>query len=95
MDQPNGYQVASTNVAGNVGNFRDIGLRFLSGLVDVEVANRLNATPDRAELEAHLASTAPRSSPLADTLKAITPEQWAMVGVAGVLTVGLFAGWFR
>lgn len=92
---PNGYQVASTNVAGNVGSFKDLGLRFLSGIVDVEIAQKLNDTPDRAELEQKIRSLEARSSPLGDTLRAVTPLQWGMVAVAGVLTVGLFAGWFR
>ncbi len=96
MDQPNGYQVASTNVTGAAGNLRDVGLRFLSGIIDVELTQRMNATPDRAELEARLRTAEARtSSPLVDTLRAITPGQWAAIAGVGVLGFGVFAGWFR
>lgn len=93
-DSPSGYQVASTNVAG-AGGFLDIFKQGIAGLIDVEIAKRAASTPDRADVADLTKPTAPQPTPLLDTLTDLGPTQYILLGVAGLLTVGLFAGWFR
>lgn len=91
-----GNQVISTNAAG-AASARDTILGALAGgvsrLVDLEISSREQVLADRAD-----ATRAPRvttTTGFGDVVANITPAQWAMLGVAGLLGVGLVAGWFR
>lgn len=101
---PTGTQVATANVKGASGTtFLDILRTGLQGAIDVEVARAAGATPDRADVatgntntQAAASQAASSSSrPLLDTVKNFSPQQWVLVGVAGLLGFGLWQGWFR
>ena len=95
-----GYSVASTSAAGAVKPGQQL-LAALAGgvsrLVDVEIAGREQVVADRADIAAHQTRAAeqPVRTGFADVLANLTPLQIGGIVVAGVLAVGLFAGWFR